>query len=392
MFSFELAIDGVEGQASGSNAKEDEKVDTREGEGAKRDKGRLKKYELVADRLRGCIRDGVYAHKLPGVRVLADELETNVMTLGSAIKLLVAEGLLYRVPRSGTYVQKVDDAPKGVIGFIVNDVQAANTSRILARVGELAAQRDLNLLFFNHRNDRNLELEILKRVASEGMVDGIIWWPSTASFGSVNQGILLEAKLPFVAVGTTWPEIGGSSVVSDHFAGFRDLTTHLLDCGLEKVLFVTDHGTSETEPKYLAYRSVMEVRGLDYGHPFIVSEAVLEGEASPEEIDEVVGVLCEADGLLCLHDRFAARVYRLLQGRLGVDGRMPALAGYDGLDVAELLGLTTFDQPFDQVGEAALDVLVERIEDEKAPHRKLFLKGRLVPRESTLDFMPAKKG
>lgn len=344
---------------------------------------RKKKYEIVADRLKECIQEGVYTHKLPGVRILAEELETNPMTLGTAIKILVSEGLLYRVPRSGTYVQKDDSAQKSVIALVVSDVQAPITSFALARIGQFAAEKKVSLLYFSHGNDPKEEEAILRTLAKDKTASGIIWWPSSALSGLRNQELLVESELPFVALEMTWRGILGGCVLTDYYAGFRDLTKHMIEQGYRRVLFVTDLASCETDPRYLAYRSTLEANGLPYFPPYELKTNWLANAGASEEAKPVVENLKSYDALICLHDRFGAQVYQFLLRQSVFCPRDVALASFDGLEVAELLGLTSFSQPMGEIGESALEILVESMENPETTPRRVFLEGKLLPRASS---------
>lgn len=66
----------------------------------------LPKYVVVENRVKQAIRDGDVTHKLPGERVLAKDLGVSYMTIRKAIDNLVMQGVLYRVPARGTYVDQ----------------------------------------------------------------------------------------------------------------------------------------------------------------------------------------------------------------------------------------------------------------------------------------------
>lgn len=65
----------------------------------------------LADQLRALIQSGTYAvgDKLPGYRTLASQLRAAPNTIGEAIRLLAAEGLLVVKPNSGAYVSDPAD-------------------------------------------------------------------------------------------------------------------------------------------------------------------------------------------------------------------------------------------------------------------------------------------
>lgn len=66
-----------------------------------------KKYPQIVNHLRKNINNGKLSGALPGVKQLAKEYDVNFMTVNKAVKMLEAEGLVYRVPRKGTYVKRI---------------------------------------------------------------------------------------------------------------------------------------------------------------------------------------------------------------------------------------------------------------------------------------------
>lgn len=94
------------------------------------------------------------------------------------------------------------------------------------------------------------------------------------------------------------------------------------------------------------------------------------------------------DVLMCENDVLALGALDVARGEFGL--RVPedlAIAGYDGSDLAglSLLGLTTYEQPMDEM----VAVLVDMLQGRREP-RSVTLTGRLIPRASTAG--PARSG
>lgn len=64
------------------------------------------KYVVVENRVKQAIYNGEMTHKLPGERVLAQQYGVSYMTLRKAIENLVTQGVLYKIPARGTYVDE----------------------------------------------------------------------------------------------------------------------------------------------------------------------------------------------------------------------------------------------------------------------------------------------
>jgi len=88
--------------------------------------------------------------------------------------------------------------------------------------------------------------------------------------------------------------------------------------------------------------------------------------------------------IVCLNDYMAGLAFKRLEYLgLSVPGDV-SLTGFD--NVAPVLpsgiGLTTAAQPFEAMGEKAVEVLMRRIHDRKAPPLSLELPVELIVRES----------
>jgi DNA-binding GntR family transcriptional regulator len=78
------------------------------------------KYRNVISRIKEDIVNGSIAGKLPGERVLAEELGVSYMTVRKAIAEMVDEGILEKQGTRGTFVngKKHNFKPTGNIGFL----------------------------------------------------------------------------------------------------------------------------------------------------------------------------------------------------------------------------------------------------------------------------------
>lgn len=356
------------------------------GENTRAKPGRkLKKYEQVARDLEKRIREGAYSKKLPGIRLLSDDLGSNPMTVGSAIKLLVEKGLLYRIPKSGTYVQEDGRKRSGVVAFVVNDMNMPMTSKLLASMSEVADEKKLKLVLYNYLRNPNREAAIIKELVRDRTADGIIWFPSSIEAVAELKDIFSKGKMPFIGVGIPYAGMEEIVVTADPFDGFRVLTRHLVEVGRKRILFVTDRPRrriSETSPRYLGYRSVLDDNGLEVFRPFVVPDTLGAGVAD----DVKAGLLKQLrgyDALLCAHDRLAANIHQLLVfGNL----RCPedvALASYDGLEISEALGITTYAQPFDVIGRTAVTNLMRLVSAPGGEIGNELISGNLIVRRST---------
>jgi LacI family transcriptional regulator len=60
-----------------------------------------------------------------------------------------------------------------------------------------------------------------------------------------------------------------------------------------------------------------------------------------------------------------------------------AVLGFDDLDIADYVGLSTIRQPLDESGRLAVEILLSRLEDPSRPVRHVRLPLTIVERQTT---------
>jgi LacI family transcriptional regulator len=60
-----------------------------------------------------------------------------------------------------------------------------------------------------------------------------------------------------------------------------------------------------------------------------------------------------------------------------------AVLGFDDLDFADYVGLSTIHQPLDESGRIAVEILLSRIEDPERPLRHVRLPLKIIERQTT---------
>jgi DNA-binding LacI/PurR family transcriptional regulator len=90
------------------------------------------------------------------------------------------------------------------------------------------------------------------------------------------------------------------------------------------------------------------------------------------------------DGVVCSNDRTAALLMKTLADlRIAVPDQV-RLVAFDDVKYASLVSvpLTTIHQPCDQLGAAAIQAMIQRIETPDMPARDILVDFHLVVRES----------
>jgi DNA-binding LacI/PurR family transcriptional regulator len=221
-------------------------------------------------------------------------------------------------------------------------------------------------------------------VDDHGMVDGMAVMISDVT--ARTRATLEKVKVPLVVLDGDFEGVKHDSVVIDQRMGAVAMMRHLLqDSGATRVIFVGGLETNiDTMERLDAYRSVMrefdcpvgseDVYHLDYMYDTAY-------ELGRKHMQDWAG--CRA-AVFAANDEMAAGIIdAALQQGIAVPDEL-AVVGFDDTRIAAMTRprLTTVRVPMSSMGAAAVDLLVQRIENPKRPATKLTLQSELIVRES----------
>lgn len=89
------------------------------------------------------------------------------------------------------------------------------------------------------------------------------------------------------------------------------------------------------------------------------------------------------DAVFAVSDTLAAGALRAIQ-QAGL--RVPediAVVGFDGTELADMISLTTIEQPSRDIGRKAVDLLLNKIDNPEAPTERVMMDWRFISRAST---------
>jgi DNA-binding LacI/PurR family transcriptional regulator len=205
-----------------------------------------------------------------------------------------------------------------------------------------------------------------------------------ASFG--------RAGVPLVTVGVLAP--GVPQTVTDDVAGGRLATEHLLSLGHRRIGFVGDTvrrmsasnlGFTASEHRLRGYRQALAVAGIDYD-PRLVRRGPY-GPANAEALAaELLALPDRPSAIFAASDTQAMGVLTAAD-RCGipVPGQLSVI-GFDDIESAALLGLSTVRQPLEDSGAEGARRLCALLREEQVSPLRQQLALAVVHRSSTASF------
>ncbi len=163
------------------------------------------RYEHVRDSIRREIENGRYKEheQIPHGAELAQQFDVSVATVNRALKDLVSESFLTRIPKKGTIVRsrtewnQDSDSRSYLIGAIVYDASSRHPlwSIALRGIEDAVQAHDCNLIVGNDDGDFSKARQYVRQFAQRG-IDGIAYVP----IGAVSQEAYEEHNLEIVAM------------------------------------------------------------------------------------------------------------------------------------------------------------------------------------------------
>jgi DNA-binding LacI/PurR family transcriptional regulator len=318
--------------------------------------------------------------KLAGVSLAtASRVFSGAARVSEEVKKRVTDAALSLSYEPSHAAQTLAGKKTHTLGAIFPEIASGFYADVLAGIDEVAAESGFDVLaaFAGKKRSRP---ELVKRLLRQGRVDALIVLNLDDRI-DLNPGSL--DHLPIVLIdreisGTSLPVIG-----MDNMAGAEAMIEHLFEQGHRRIAILTGpKGNFDSEQRVLGCRRVCTRLGLTLDESLIWTGAftMASGVRAARELIESKAPL--PDAIFCLNDAMAIGMLSELQREgISVPGDV-SLAGYDNVEAAAHLSLTSVACPMRLMGQVAARWAVDLItRDEKpASHR---LQVRLVVRNSS---------
>lgn len=256
--------------------------------------------------------------------------------------------------------------------------------RLIQGVTQSCNEHDITMsLFMLHSEDE--EERLYPRVLNRGYVDGVI----LASFDRADPLVerLENNKMPFIMIGCPDESSNASYVDVNNEDGAYAVVTHLIRQGRSRIATIIGRqDMSSGIDRFNGYKAALTERGLPVDEELIVNGRFNEVEAYNAMLQLLPH---KPDAVFVASDGMAYGALRALrQSNISVPDEI-ALVGFDDLPTSATSDppLTTIRQPIRRMGNLAVDMLLDIINEGIAPPRRLVLPTELIIRQTcgTLD-------
>ncbi|SEB51907.1 DNA-binding transcriptional regulator, LacI/PurR family [Paenibacillus sp. GP183] len=362
-------------------------------------------YVQIAEKLKTEIRSRkLRAHDpVPSEGELAKKFGVSRMTTKLALESLAKQGIVYRLARRGTFlsengsVWEAEDLPaytpkvmrpiKKRIAILVPNMDDY-ISRIISSVENEARKSGCHLLI-KITTDKEDESECLQELY-EDQIEGIILYPRGRKTCSEKVLRLNLLNYPLVIIDRIFREVQIDCVYHDHYQGAYNLTQYLIAKGHKEIGYVSMifDGVTSREDRYQGYLRAM----LDHNLPINSQNIFLECtedylnnlNASNPQLETLIGCNHTLTALVCADDYVAAScLYTAIHMNKSVPEQL-SIVGFTDIQLASLLPvpLTTGRQTTEKLGEAAVNLLMQRMDNSRQGAITIKVNTSIVERSS----------
>ncbi len=247
------------------------------------------------------------------------------------------------------------------------------------------AGTEYDLIVFNVESPER-RYATLREVTCSQRVDGALVISLPPSEQELE--ILQSSSVPVVLIDINSPEVNGfSRVVIDDVAGGRLATEHLIGLGHRRIGYISD---SFDEPslytasrmRYLGYREALRKAGIVPAEAWHRHGA--HGRYEAEQLAlHILNLGDPPTAIFAASDTQAIGVMEAAR-KMGMNvPRDLSVVGYDDIELAEHMGLTTIRQPLFESGAEGVRLLLQVIADQAAAPETIRLPTELVKRRTT---------
>jgi DNA-binding LacI/PurR family transcriptional regulator len=355
-----------------------------------------KPRKKVINQLKQQIVDGVYrpGQRLPILMELTKLFGVSRGTVCNALDELVEQGIIVKRHGAGYFLSKNTGIPlasRRKIAFVGPGNTIAHYVRILEGVEHEAYNNGYEITFFNHNNQPEKAKSIAQKINPDNFA-GVILMPLVGAGKLVHNQELLNIldhnNCIYIIVDTpvfTNNIIRGNYIGSDNYNAVKRLTKELLDRGYKSFgsirVFEGDGSAAQRIAGLFDQLQSAKLPIRQEWHQVI--DDVPINEQGRSNLHRILELEEKPEIIFCSYDRLAANVLdELNKLKIKVPEQI-AVCGFDDSESSKLLGLTSVKQDFVLVGERALKILLEFINNQKQGIKQEFIPCVPVFRDST---------
>lgn len=337
-----------------------------------------KKSDKVYNWLRAYIDENKFSAnlKLPSENVLCMRLDVSRETVRAASGRLLAEGLIYKVRGSGTFINKAVALSKETgnltasvkIGLILQGQDANANSGLISGIKTILKEKDADLQIFFTDNKFSSERGCLDVVAHQGfsgfIVDGV-----KASLLNPNLDCyryIFMKKIPVIFYNNYYKELKYPRVINNDYQCAKELLKLLVQAGHKHIAGIFVYDNYQSIEKFRGYVGGLRKYGVEFDDDYVKWCVSNEAHAPGyyKEIGKFLRGLPKCTAVVCCNYMIlqAVLLYMKTEGKMVPDDYSLVCFDYSK-DDWEQAGITCSVHPGYEMGQQVGRRLLKMIEN-----------------------------
>ena len=267
------------------------------------------------------------------------------------------------------------------IGLIISDIENPFYTALVRAVEDVAYARQYSLLLCNSDEDPEKERVYIEFMRDE-QVAGVITSPTAENLTSLQ--VLIDAKIPVVAVDRRAKQTPVDTVMLDHAKSAYLLANHLVVQGHTRIgMVIGSTTTTSGRERKRGFLKALKEAGVT-PDPELMREVKPVEEAGFQAVLALLSQPQPPTALFIGNNLLTIGALKAIQQKKLRIPRDISLVGHDELPWMSLLapGITVVAQPVYDLGRQAMDLLMARIKGDTQPPREIKLDPTLIIRQS----------
>lgn len=263
-----------------------------------------------------------------------------------------------------------------VWALIVADIENPFLTSVTRGVEAVAQAAGYAVLLFNADEDAAKETQYL-RIAEQSRAAGVLITPTS---GDVDVSRLLERGTPVVALDRPLKDQRADSVLVDSYGAAAKAVGHLLEEGHRRIACITGpKGGFTAEARLDGWRAALINAGMEPDETLVrYTDFKIDGGAAAMRSLLAKG---RPDALLVANSLLAVGVLQVLNEHGLAVGDDVGVVAFDDAPWTRLVSphMTVVRQPAEELGRAAAQLLLARLDGQDGASRTLTLNAHVVP-------------
>ena len=254
------------------------------------------------------------------------------------------------------------------IGLVVADISNSFYAKMCRSIEDNCTANGYNLIICSSDENPEKESELIQMLIDR-QVDGLII--STTQKNNNDISRLKKEKFPFVLIDRNIPKLDTNYVIVDNFQGAKNVVEHLINIGNKKIghLTISPSHLSSLKDRTAGYKEALKENNIRVDNSLIreISFENIKDDVR-RELKELMSPPQSINSLFVANNNIAVACLECLKEMNIKIPQDVALVSFDDIDAFKLCypPVTAVAQPISQMGEQAVNILIDTIKSEGA--------------------------